>query len=56
MLLEILTGYLSDVEGEVRNLKGAYVERYEEEILAVNRVNLRIRGLECGFQADTCWS
>ena len=43
MLLEILTRYLSDIEGEVRNLKGAYVERYEEEILAVNRVNLRIR-------------
>ena len=43
MLLEILTRYLSDVEGEVRKLKGTYVERYEEEILAVNRVNLRIR-------------
>jgi len=43
MLLEVLSRYLSDVEGEVRKLKGAYVERYEEEILAVNRVNLRIR-------------
>ena len=43
MLLEVLSLYLSDVEGEVRKLKGAYVERYEEELLAVNRVNLRIR-------------
>ncbi len=43
MLLEVLSLYLSDVEGEVRKLKGAYVERYEEEILTVNRVNLRIR-------------
>lgn len=43
MLLELLSQYLSHVEGEVRKLKGAYVERYEEEILAVNRVNLRVR-------------
>ena len=43
MLLEVLSRYLSDVEGEVRKLKGAYVERYEEELLAINRVNLRIR-------------
>ena len=33
MLLEVLSRYLSDVEGEVRKLKGAYVERYEEELL-----------------------
>jgi hypothetical protein len=43
MLLEVLSRYLSDVDGEVRKLKGAYVERYEEELLAINRVNLRIR-------------
>ena len=43
MLLEVLSRYLSDVEGEVRKLKGSYVERYEEELLAINRVNLRIR-------------
>jgi len=43
MLLDFLSRYLRDVEGEVRRLKDAYVERYEEEILAVNRVNLRVR-------------
>ena len=42
MLLDLLARYLSHVEGEVRHLKDAYVERYEEEILA-NRVNLRVR-------------
>ena len=43
MLLDFLARYLSHIEGEIRKLKGAYVERYEEEILAVNRVNLRVR-------------
>ncbi len=43
MLLDFLSQYLRDVEAAVRKLKGAYVERYEEEIVAVNRVNLRIR-------------
>jgi hypothetical protein len=43
MLLDFLSQYLRDVEAVVRRLEGAYVERYEEEILSVNRVNLRIR-------------
>jgi len=50
MLLEILTRYLSDVEGEVRKLKGTYVERYEEEILAVkgwNKIKMAIIDMIC---------
>ena len=43
MLLDFLTRYLRDVEIAVRKLKGAYIERYEEEFVASNRVNLRIR-------------
>jgi hypothetical protein len=43
MLHNILTRYLDSVEAVVRKLKDAYVERYEEEILAFNRINLRIR-------------
>jgi len=43
MLLDYLSKYLDSVEATVRNLEGVYVERYEEEILTVNRVNLRIR-------------
>jgi len=43
MLLDILSKYLNEVEGAVRNLQGAYVERYEEEILTADRINLRIR-------------
>lgn len=43
MLLDFLSQYLGDVEAAVRKLEGAYVERYEEEIVAANRVNVRIR-------------
>ena len=43
MLLDSAQQYLGDVGGAVRKLEGAYVERYEEEILAFNRINLRIR-------------
>jgi len=43
MLLDNLSKYLNKVEGAVRNLQGAYVERYEEEILTADRLNLRIR-------------
>ncbi len=43
MLLDLLSQYLQEVEGAIRELEGAYVENYEEEILASNRVNLRIR-------------
>lgn len=43
MLLDFLTRYLREVEDAVRQAEGAYVERYEEEIVAADRVNLRIR-------------
>jgi hypothetical protein len=43
MLRDLLSKHLSEVEAVVRKLKEVYVERYEEEILTDNRVNLRIR-------------
>jgi hypothetical protein len=43
MLLNHLSKYLKSIEQAIRKLEGVYVERYEEEILTVNRVNLRIR-------------
>ena len=43
MLLNHLSKYLESIEQAIRKLEGVYVERYEEEILTVNRVNLRIR-------------
>jgi hypothetical protein len=43
MLLDYLAKYLDGVEDAVGKLEGVYVERYEEEILTANRINLRIR-------------
>ena len=43
MLHDILSLYLESIEALIKNLRDAYVERYEEEILAFNRINLRIR-------------
>ena len=43
MLHEILSRYLKAIEHVVNKLNNAYVERYEEEILTEDRVNLRIR-------------
>lgn len=43
MLPDILVQYLKRVENTVRGLPDSYVERYEEEHLTSNRVNLRIR-------------
>lgn len=43
MLLNHLSKYLKSIEQAIRKLEGVYVERYEEEILTANRVNLRIR-------------
>ena len=43
MLPDNLSKYLNKIEGAVRNLQGAYVESYEEEILTADRINLRIR-------------
>lgn len=43
MLLDALIQYLEDIESAVRKLDDVYVEQYEEEYLALDRVNLRIR-------------
>ena len=43
MLLDCLVEYLNNIESAIKDLEGAYVERYEEEILTPKRVNLRIR-------------
>ena len=43
MLLDFLSQYLGNVGDTVREIEGAYVERYEEEIVASDRANLRIR-------------
>lgn len=43
MLLDFLSRYLKEVEATVRQVEDAYVERYEEEIVAADRMNLRIR-------------
>ena len=43
MLRDALVHYLEDIESEVRELNDVYVEHYEEEYLASDRVNLRIR-------------
>jgi hypothetical protein len=43
MLHDILIEYLDAVESAVQNLDDVYIERFEEEILASDRVNLRIR-------------
>ena len=43
MLLDPLARYLLDIESAVTKVEKAYVERFEEEVLAANRVNLRIR-------------
>lgn len=42
-MLDLLLKYLSDVEGAIRDLQDVYIERYEEEFIAKNRMNLRIR-------------
>ncbi len=38
MLLDFLSKYLEEIEATVRKVEGAYVERYEEEIVAVHPV------------------
>jgi len=43
MPLDSLSRYLGEIEKTVRALERAYVERYEEEVLARDRANLRIR-------------
>ncbi|MFI3121600.1 MAG: DUF6516 family protein [Methylococcaceae bacterium] len=43
MLHELLKGYLDAVEQAILSCDGIYVERYTEEILTPERVNLRLR-------------
>jgi len=43
MLHDCLLKYLEDVEKAVKKMTGSHVERYEEEILSDDRINLRIR-------------
>ncbi len=43
MLHSLLSQYLADVEAAIKELKGAYIEHYSEEILTPHRINLRIR-------------
>jgi hypothetical protein len=43
MLHEAISHYLREVEATLGEIKGAYAELYEEEILASDRANLRIR-------------
>jgi hypothetical protein len=43
MLHKILEDYLKGIELALLALEQVYVERYTEEILAPNRVNLRLR-------------
>lgn len=43
MLHEALAGYLERVEQAILRCRRAYVERYVEEVIAPERVNLRIR-------------
>jgi hypothetical protein len=43
MLLNELAQYLGNIENAVRGIQNANVERYEEEILSYDRINLRIR-------------
>ena len=43
MLHKLLTDYLANVEQAVDRCELAYVERYMEEILTPERINLRIR-------------
>lgn len=43
MLLNELAQYLNAIETAVRGLEEAYIEKYEEEIISFDRINLRIR-------------
>lgn len=43
MLHDLLDHYLEAVELAIQSLQGVYVERYQEDILTADRVNLRIR-------------
>jgi len=38
-----LSVYFEEIEKSLRNLKSVYIERYEEEILTLTRMNLRVR-------------
>jgi len=42
-LLDILVQYLHGVEVAIRGTKNGHIERYEEELISVERADLRIR-------------
>lgn len=49
MLHNLLSQYLAEVEAAIHQLKKVYIERYLEEILTPNRINLGIRiRFHCG--------
>jgi hypothetical protein len=43
MLHDLLARYVAEVEATINKLEDIYVERYEEEVLSTDRLNLRIR-------------
>jgi len=43
MLPDLLLQHLKEIEDSIKNLEDIYVERYEEEILTIDRINIRIR-------------
>ena len=43
MLHEVLANYLNEVETALRTLTDCHTEKYEEEILSPERINLRVR-------------
>jgi hypothetical protein len=43
LLNSVLEKYLSDLEKAIRGLIDAYIERYEEEVITSDRINVRIR-------------
>jgi len=53
MLADSIARYLGEVEAAVQELEFAYIEKYEEEAVAPDRVNLRIR---MRFPSGICWN
>lgn len=43
LLSKILTDYLNEIEEVITNLKNVYIENYQEEFIASERANLKIR-------------
>jgi translation elongation factor EF-G len=43
LLPKILTDYLNEIDKVITELKNVYIERYQEEILTPEKVNIKIR-------------